>query len=214
MTLVISHRGSGGPDNSLEAFERAIALGADMIEFDIRRSSDGELVLLHDEKIDGDTVASLSSDEISQRLDREVMRLGQLIELAEGKIGLNAEIKVEGIAEEVVAAFQDFDRPLIISSFQSNIIREIKHNNDQIATGLVSAFRSYPSEELALTRADYLIAHFTMPAAIARSRDYGIPLIGWTINNRRRLNRWINQEPGVYGVITDETERALRLRIR
>ena len=48
--LVIAHRGGKGlwPENSLFAFERAQALGVDMLEMDLRLSSDGELVVIHD----------------------------------------------------------------------------------------------------------------------------------------------------------------------
>ncbi|MHB1712143.1 MAG: glycerophosphodiester phosphodiesterase family protein [Acidimicrobiales bacterium] len=55
--LVLAHRGAwsaevygvpGRPQNSLEAIEAALALGADGVEIDVRRTSDGELVLAHD----------------------------------------------------------------------------------------------------------------------------------------------------------------------
>ncbi|WP_339490426.1 glycerophosphodiester phosphodiesterase [Pseudomonas sp. EL_65y_Pfl2_R95] len=55
--LVIAHRGGRGlwPENSLFAFQRASALGVDMLEMDIRLSSDGQLVVIHDETVDRTT---------------------------------------------------------------------------------------------------------------------------------------------------------------
>lgn len=55
--LVIAHRGGKGlwPENSLFAFERASALGVDMLEMDVHRSSDGELVVIHDRTLDRTT---------------------------------------------------------------------------------------------------------------------------------------------------------------
>ena len=49
-TLICAHRGASAqlPDNSLAAFEAAIAVGADMIEADVRRLADDTLVLSHD----------------------------------------------------------------------------------------------------------------------------------------------------------------------
>lgn len=46
----IAHRGSSGiaPENTIVAVERALAQGADVIENDIQRTSDGELVIMHD----------------------------------------------------------------------------------------------------------------------------------------------------------------------
>ncbi|MGZ6693817.1 MAG: glycerophosphodiester phosphodiesterase family protein [Solirubrobacteraceae bacterium] len=56
--MVIAHRGAWGPaapsapaENTLEAFEAAIALGADMIELDVRRTRDGQLVVFHDARV-------------------------------------------------------------------------------------------------------------------------------------------------------------------
>lgn len=51
--LVIAHRGGAAlwPENTLYAFERAAALGADVIETDVRLTADGALVLVHDETV-------------------------------------------------------------------------------------------------------------------------------------------------------------------
>jgi glycerophosphoryl diester phosphodiesterase len=51
--LVIAHRGGAGlwPENTLYAFERAAASGADVIETDVRVTKDGELVVMHDEDV-------------------------------------------------------------------------------------------------------------------------------------------------------------------
>lgn len=55
--LVIAHRGGAGlwPENTLYGFERAVALGADVIETDVRATADGELVLFHDEGVERTT---------------------------------------------------------------------------------------------------------------------------------------------------------------
>ena len=54
MTWVIAHRGASSEEkeNTLPAFERAIELGADYIEFDVQASSDGGLVVFHDLRLD------------------------------------------------------------------------------------------------------------------------------------------------------------------
>ena len=53
--MVLAHRGGAGPwrENSLEAFSVALALGADGVELDVRRSADGELVVHHDAEVPG-----------------------------------------------------------------------------------------------------------------------------------------------------------------
>ena len=49
-TAIVAHRGGWGAaaENTLAAFENAINLGVDMIEFDVRRTGDGRLVVHHD----------------------------------------------------------------------------------------------------------------------------------------------------------------------
>lgn len=51
--LQIAHRGGAGlwPENTMEAFERAIAMGADGIELDVHLSRDGQLIVHHDESL-------------------------------------------------------------------------------------------------------------------------------------------------------------------
>jgi len=58
--FVAAHRGwrSRYPENTLEAFRAALALGVDQIETDIRITKDGELVLIHDETVDRTTNGS------------------------------------------------------------------------------------------------------------------------------------------------------------
>ncbi len=50
MTKIIAHRGASGSgvENTLESFEKAIELGVDMVEFDVRRTHDGVLIVYHD----------------------------------------------------------------------------------------------------------------------------------------------------------------------
>jgi glycerophosphoryl diester phosphodiesterase len=70
---VIAHRGASrfAPENTIAAFEKAIALGADLIEIDIRETKDGHLVIMHDVTVDRTTngsgaVADLALAEIKQ----------------------------------------------------------------------------------------------------------------------------------------------------
>ena len=73
--LVPAHRGGCtlGPENTLIAFERGFAAGADGFEIDVRRSRDGEMVVIHDETVDRTTagrgpVALMTAEELA-RLD-------------------------------------------------------------------------------------------------------------------------------------------------
>ncbi|MFQ5885369.1 MAG: glycerophosphodiester phosphodiesterase [Thermoplasmata archaeon] len=69
--IVIGHRGAPveAPENTILSFQRAIQVGADMIELDVRETADGHLICLHDEDVsrttDGDgTVSELTLVEV------------------------------------------------------------------------------------------------------------------------------------------------------
>ena len=75
LRLVVGHRGNAvaAPENTLESFRQAIALGVDAIELDVRITSDGEVVVMHDAMVDRTTdgtgaVAALTL-EAFRRLD-------------------------------------------------------------------------------------------------------------------------------------------------
>jgi glycerophosphoryl diester phosphodiesterase len=68
-----AHRGGSGlaPENTLPAFERGLALGADALELDIQTTKDGEIVVIHDQVVDRTTnatgpVADYSLEELRQ----------------------------------------------------------------------------------------------------------------------------------------------------
>ena len=54
---ICAHRGASAthPENTLLALQEAIRLGAQMLEFDVRQTRDGQLVLMHDETVDRTT---------------------------------------------------------------------------------------------------------------------------------------------------------------
>ena len=57
MSIILGHRGASGyaPENTLEAFQLAMDMGADGFELDVHLSKDGELIVMHDETVDRTT---------------------------------------------------------------------------------------------------------------------------------------------------------------
>ena len=108
--VVISHRGEHlhHPENTIPAFQEAIRVGADYFELDVRTTSDGKLVLMHDGTVDRTTnghgeVAKMTFDEI-RALDAgvkmspefkgtRVPTFDEALDLARGKIGIYVDVK-------------------------------------------------------------------------------------------------------------------------
>ena len=129
MILIIGHRGASSvsPENTLKAFQKAIELKADYVEFDVQETRDGNLVVTHDEDIKRITgkdglIKDMTLNEL-RKLNfgegEKIPTLQELVELTKNKISLNCEIKVEGITEKVIHVFREYDiiDTTLVSSF-------------------------------------------------------------------------------------------------
>src|SRR5713226_5648550 len=119
--LILSHRGyhETVPENTLEAFAQAVALGADGIETDIRLSADGLPILFHDRSTpDGRSVAGLSRAELSERVGYAVPTLDEALEEF-GDVAWDLEIKTAAaaaVALSILKRLPSLER-LLVTSF-------------------------------------------------------------------------------------------------
>jgi len=101
--LKIGHRGAMGyqPENTLISFEKAIQLGVDMIEMDVEKCKTGELIIIHDQKVDRTTngegyVADFSFEEI-KKLDagngEKIPTVQEVLNLVKNRVKINLELK-------------------------------------------------------------------------------------------------------------------------
>ncbi|MGV3764091.1 glycerophosphodiester phosphodiesterase family protein [Parapedobacter sp.] len=114
--MVVAHRGDwhGAPENSIAAMEKAMDLGVDMVEVDVRQTKDGVLVLMHDKTLDRTTngaglVANHTLEEIKKlRLKNHkgkltkhrIPTLEEAMRFAKGKVLVNID-KGDGYFEEI-----------------------------------------------------------------------------------------------------------------
>lgn len=105
--MVVAHRGDwrNAPENSLQAIENCIAMGVDMVEIDIRKTKDGQLILMHDETVDRTTtgtgkVADLMwaylqtlylRDGIGHKTPHQIPTLKEALQLCKGNILVNLD---------------------------------------------------------------------------------------------------------------------------
>jgi glycerophosphoryl diester phosphodiesterase len=224
LTLVIAHRGACGraapsapAENTLEAFEAAIALGADMIELDVRRTRDGHLVVFHDARVKTVPTGSLPYDALTAKRTRSrPPLLSQVLGLTKDRIALNLEIKEPGYVEETIALLRPFglDRCLV-SSFLDDVVREAKALAPDLRTGLLvgAGFRRALTTRLPATNADCLVLHRRLATvtALSQAAAAGVPSVIWTVNAPRTLDRYLGHA-AVEGIITDRPTLALERR--
>ena len=105
--LVVSHRGDwrNAPENSLQAFKNCIDMGVDMIEIDLHKTKDGQLVLMHDNtinrttdgkgKVSDYTLAELKKLHLRNGMGRvtfhQIPTLEEVLNLSKGKILINID---------------------------------------------------------------------------------------------------------------------------
>jgi glycerophosphoryl diester phosphodiesterase len=97
VTWVIAHRGASADEveNTLPAFERAIAQGADYLELDVQASADGGLVVFHDLDLDRLTPlrGPLRRRPLAELREVGIATLEEVVEMARGRVGLMVELK-------------------------------------------------------------------------------------------------------------------------
>jgi glycerophosphoryl diester phosphodiesterase len=217
----VGHRGAGAhePQNTIRSFERAIAMGVDMVETDVRQSRDGFLVLAHDEEIRGEgremVVAENNLAEL-RRLDlghgERIPTLEEALAAVRGRCGMMADLKGEGFEAELVAALRASGIPpeqLVVPGGTDPSrarIRELdpalpislslgREWRDRITDALIDAI-----DTDAVTWQHSLIT----PERVAHLHERGLFVYTWTVDDLDTLRRVI--AAGVDGVITNRPE--------
>jgi glycerophosphoryl diester phosphodiesterase len=215
--LVIAHRGvhDGATENTIRSFANAIDVGADMIEFDVRLTSDGEMVAFHDSHVQGTPVGQLTRMQITSATGAEPPLLQEVLDLCAGKIGLDVELKEGGYVNRVTEALRntvDLGQ-VVITSFLPEVVEEAKSLLPKVSTGLLVGARNlYPIGIATQIGADYLAPHVNLArmGVLRRAAQAGLPCLVWTANSDA-LIRTFAADPRVAGIITDRAERALQL---
>ncbi len=230
--LIIAHRGASGDakENTIESFEKALDLGADMIEFDVRRTKDDILIAFHDEMIQGGSVKELPYETIRQTTRNQgfdIPSLEEVLKWARGKIKLDVELKEEGYEREtleLLLRYLEKDQ-FLVTSFNDASIRVIKERYPDIEAGLIlgkgipsyhilTRIRElYPMKRCERAGADFLVAHLKLLRLgfLGRARRSHLPVFVWTVNDEETIWKLLH-EPRVYAIITDKPDLAVSLR--
>jgi glycerophosphoryl diester phosphodiesterase len=230
--LIIAHRGAPflARENTLGSFRQAISLGADMIEFDVRRTKDKVLIVFHDKSIQGKSIKRLSYEKITKiARDRgfDIPTVKEVLKCTKGKIKLDVEIKEEGYEEEVVALLSKYFRKdqFLITSFNDSSLKRIKDNDPNIKVGLIlGKFKPplwvrisevFPMKRCRESRADFLVAHWKLLRVgfLERARRSHKPVIVWTVNDEEMIRKLL-RDRRVWAIITDKADLAVSLRER
>ena len=223
-TKVMAHRGASTetPENTMAAFQKAIDDMADYIELDVQLTSDGEVIVMHDSNAYRTTgvdenIVNMTYKEV-RRLDagswysdeykgEKVPGLREVLELAQGKIKLNIELKPadnsEELARKTVALIEKYnmENDCVITSFSSSALSAAKSCDENIRVGYIlsAAYGEYYD----MKNIDFFSvnAAFLSKRTIDAIHNSGKQVYAWTVNNKDSIKNLTNK--GVDGVITD-----------
>lgn len=232
MVLRIGHRGAAGthPENTMASFRRAVELGAHGIEFDIHRTKDGHIVVIHDHHLERTTdgtgwIMHRTLDEIRQCdagswkgpafKGERVPTLVEVIRQTPVSLMLFLELKAgslhyPGIEEDLVKLIREEGAlsRLQVSSFDHHGLLKLHTLEPKLELGML--FSENLLDPVGLANACGASAlhpswQWTSPHLVQTAHEAGMNVNVWTVDDPQAIA--IMKQFGVDGIISDYPDR-------
>lgn len=232
---LIAHRGASGgfPENTLASFRAAFAAGAEAVEFDVQRTRDGRLAVLHDtdlrrlagrkSKVGKLDFAELSSFDVGSWFDRRfqaerVPSLEEVLDLVPAGVEVHLEIKqarplYKGIEEDALRVLRG--RPnladrVVVSSFHHPTLRALRERDPGIRLGFLAGpmffFRAAAKAKALGCESLNISLRQVSPRWVRAAHSRGLKLLVYTVNKGEDAARL--EAMGVDGIFTDRLVQA------
>lgn len=192
-------------ENTIAAFDYAIANGCDGFEFDVRYTCDRRSVLCHDPELERREVASSEHDVLERRCGYQLASLENVLARFRTTAWLDIELKMSGNEEAIVASLraQSPTRGYLVSSFLPEVLLRLHQLDSSLPLGYicdnpehVERWRDLPVQAL--------IPHYSLVSQglVDEVHGHKLQIMTWTVNQREdllRLAAW-----GVDGLISDD----------
>ncbi len=221
--FVIAHRGSSAHclENTMAAFERAVAAGADMIEMDVRLSRDREVVVFHDANLrrlyrKRQKISKVTFAHLEHITKGAVPRLADVLKQFRGKIKFYVEIKserlrtksrallVERVCEEIAASGASKD--CLVASFDYRVPALCRRLNPDAWTGFIFANRRsfLAAKARGLADVDVLCPHKRLlkPRFWEACKKTGKTVFVWVLD--KNVEQRHARQLGVDGIVTND----------
>lgn len=223
MTLVIAHRGASRAEreNTIAAFVRAVEMGADGIELDVRRTADDELVVHHDAVLsDGRAVCHVPVGELPDH----VPTLSAALDACAGAF-VNVEIKndpsdpdfdpTDWVAHRTLLELgrRGADARWLVSSFRLETVDLVRSLAGQVRTAWLVVAAGDPEIDATVEHGHIAIHPYVElldAQVIQRAHARGLAVNTWTCDDPQRMRELIAW--GVDGICTNLPDVALAVR--
>jgi glycerophosphoryl diester phosphodiesterase len=230
---ISAHRvGAGDTLPTLEAFRLAAESGVELVEFDVRRTRDGVLVVSHDPRTgSGARIEDVDAATWAAAAPGEVVRMKDVLPLLRNRAIAHVDLKERGYEADVVKlciAELGVDG-FVITSLEDDSIARIKEDYPEVKAALslgrdldgkslgeklrVRFSELFPERRLRECRADAVAVHYRLAGLRVRRAcaRLGMPIMVWTVNKPSAISKLLRCED-VDVVITDRPADAMRLR--
>ena len=238
--LVIAHRGASGmaPENTMAAFTRALDVGADAIELDVRLTRDGRVVVIHDRRLERTTtgrgfVGTYALKELKS-LDagswfgakfggEHIPTLDEVFDGLPGDFLIYVELKARGygawpLAARVIELMRRFNRwdSTMIASFNPLAMAYVRAAEPRITRGYIWSSR-HPLPLRARWLSPLVNPHWLAPdrqtltlEILSRFHAMGKPVAAWDMDASADMGRL--KHMGLDAAVTDHPEALVRQR--
>lgn len=216
--LCIGHRGTKAyePENTLRSFRKALEIGVDAVEFDVRKTKDEHLVVIHDADVKRTTngeglVGELTLEEVkgfSADKGEKIPTLAEALDFLDKKVKIVIELKETGVENQVISLVRqnDLHENVIVVSFIEEALRKVRELDEKVETGLLYVKHKNPVKAASEIKASYLLPFykFTHTANVKKAHENGLKIIVWTINKPEEVAEY--KKKGVDGIVSDKPD--------
>jgi glycerophosphoryl diester phosphodiesterase len=211
--LLLGHRGTRRhksiAENTLAAFDFALASGCDGFEFDVRLSANGQAVICHDTTTPNHRleITHCAAEELGLPLLREILSRYA------GKAFLDIELKVAGLDKITANLLRECGADtsrFVVSSFLPEVLESLHRADSNIPQGLICETQT----QLELWRklpVEYVIPHSKLirKELVSEIKSAGKKIIVWTVNTPTAIKRFAKS--GVDGIVSDNPQQLFRI---
>ena len=203
LPLLLAHRGArrSAPENTLQAFDRALRHGCDGFEFDVQRTADGAPLICHDPKFQDHVVHKTKLADFVGALT-----LPDVVSRYASNAFLNIELKVSGLEEVTIQAITATPpaRGFLVSSFLPEVLQRMIELAPHVQLGLIceskKQLKHWPKVSCSAIIAKTSLVDEELRAS---TQEAGKQLMVWTVNDSGEMLRFAAM--GVDAVVSDET---------
>ena len=229
-TLVVAHRGAKGLvqfENSIQAFNKAVEVGSEIIETDIRKTKDNYIIINHDPTIKGLLIKDHTYEElnkVTEEMGFHLLTLDEALGLYKDLITFDIELKEVGYEQEILDTIFKHLKvdEFYLRSFHDQAIKNVKTLCKDVYCYLLVgrgniSFKErlteiFPYKRMKKCHADGISPLYKIMKCgfVKRMHFRNIKVSAWTVNDEKLMRKLCKK--GVDSIVTNYPDLCLKVR--